>query len=180
MVRPAAAALLFLSGGIGLAAPAVAGLVPSPVNIGDCVADRISIPYSPEREPFDERYCHDGNPTDFAAYQVCLRNSALNDTPFFTDRCGDGTEFYLAVNGVEHVLQRVGPPWSNVNLSGRFAGDGLQLEVLPLKQWMDSGADVPTEDAADDEAESGSWTVQITLQQGGETRIFEANLVYGP
>lgn len=180
MAREAAAKIALLWLGIVPVASLASGLVPSQVSTGDCVADRISIPYSREREPFDEKYCREGNPSDFRAYEICLRNSALNDTPFFTDRCGDGTEYYLAVNGVEHVLHRVGPSWMNVNLSGRFAGDGLELEALPLEKWVDSSADVTAEDAADEGTESGSWTVRITLRRGADTRIFEAILVYGP
>ena len=177
MARSFPARLALLLFGALVAAPVAAGLVPSPVNVGECVADRISVPYSPERKPFDEQYCRRWNSTDAKAFAVCLHNSSLNDTPFFTDRCGDGTEFFLAVNGVEHVLQRVGPKWREVNLSGRFAGDGLELEVQPLKQWVESSADAPAED---EDAKSGAWSVQVTLRQGSETRTFEATLVYGP
>ena len=169
-----------LSLGMLFAGPACAGLVPSLVNSGDCVADIISIPYSAERRPFDEQYCRTGNPTDVNAYQVCLANSALNDTRFFTDRCGEGDEYYLALNGVEHVLQRVGPSWLGVTLSGRFAGDGLELEVLPLKQSVEPTSEESAEIADNEDVESGSWTVQITLRQGSETRTFAATLLYGP
>lgn len=180
MARSFPARLAFLLFGALVSAPVAAGLVPSQVNVGDCVADRISIAYSAERKPFDERYCRRWNSTDAAAFAVCLHNSSLNDTPFFTDRCGDGTEFFLAVNGVEHVLQRVGPKWIDVNLSGRFAGDGLELEVLPLKQWIEQATESNEEIAEGDDAESGSWVVRVTLRQGSESRTFEATLVYGP
>ena len=180
MARGSAVQLSLLWLGLLFVGPACAGLVPSLVNSGDCVADIISIPYSPERQPFDEQYCREGNPSDVNAYQVCLANSALNDTRFFTDRCGEGDEYYLAVNGVEHVLQRVGPSWLGVNLSGRFAGDGLELEVLPLKQSLEPPSDGPAEGADNEDVESGSWSVQITLRQGGETRTFTATLLYGP
>ncbi len=169
MARSLPARFAFLVFGALVSAPVAAGLVPSQVNIGDCVADQVSIPYASERKPFDEQYCRRWNATDVAAVAVCLHNSSLNDTPFFTDRCGDGTEFFLAVNGVEHVLQRVGPKWLDVNLSGRFAGDGLELEVLPLRQWVESSGDAP---ADDEEVESGSWSVQVTLRQGSESRTF--------
>jgi hypothetical protein len=180
MAREAAAKIALLWLGMVSAASSASGLVPSPVTTGDCVADRISIPYSIEREPFDEKYCREGNPSNFRAYQICLRNSALNDTPFFTDRCGDGTDYYLAVNGVEHVLRRVSPRWLTVNLSGRFAGGGLELEVLPLRQWVEPNETGTTSAAEDEDAASGTWLVQITLRRGSESRVFEATLAYGP
>lgn len=158
-----------------VASPGLAALVPTPVNTGDCVADRITIDYHPERVPFDEAYCRAGNPDDAVAYGVCLRNSALNDTPFFTDRCGDGSEYFLAVDGVEHRLQRVGPRWAEVNLSGRFAGDGLELEVLPLQPL---GAAPPEDDP--DIAPSGAWSVRVTIRRAADLRILEATLTYGP
>lgn len=158
-----------------VASPALAALVPTKVNTGDCVADRITVDYLPERVPFDEAYCRAGNPEDALAYGVCLRNSALNDTPFFTDRCGDGSEYFLAVDGVEHRLQRVGPRWAEVNLSGRFAGDGLELEVLPLQPL---GVEPPEDDP--DTAPSGAWSVRVTIRRGPDLRIFEATLTYGP
>jgi len=158
-----------------VASPVPAALVPTPVNTGDCVADRITIDYLPERRPFDEAYCRAGNPDDAVAYEVCLRNSALNDTPFFTDRCGDGSDYFLAVDGVEHRLQRVGPRWAEVNLSGRFAGDGLELEVLPLQPL---GDDLPEDDL--DAAPSGAWSVRVTIRRGEDLRILDATLTYGP
>ena len=180
MSRSAFSRVAFLCLCTFLAAPAAAALVVTQVNVGDCVADRVSIPYAPERQPFDEQYCRRWNASDKAAYEVCLHNSSLNDTPFFTDRCGDGTEFYFAIDGVEHVLHRVGPRWLQVNLSGRFAGDGLELEVLPLKQWTGPASGATPEGIDDEDAESGSWSVQVTVRKGGDTRTFEATLVYGP
>lgn len=154
--------------------PAVS-LVPTKVNTGDCVADRVSIDYSLERVSFDEVYCRAGNPDDLTAYRVCLRNSALNDTAFFTDRCGDGSEYFLSVDGSERRLQRVGPAWAGVNLSGRFAGDGLALEVLPLQEL---GNDLPKDDP--EMADSGAWRVRVTIRRGAMQRTFDATLTYGP
>ena len=175
MVRAVRASVLVLC---CLPGAVLAALVPTQVNTGDCVADRIVIPHALERQPFDQQYCRRWNPGDAAAAAVCLRNSALSDTAFFTDRCGDGSEFYLAVDGVEHVLRRVGPPWSGVNLSGRFAGNELELEILPLRK-LERGDPAP-EQADPEQAESGSGTVRVTLARGGERRIFEATLDYGP
>ena len=161
----------------GCVVPSIAlgALVPTQVNTGDCVADRITIDYLAERAPFDAAYCRAANPDDDAAYRVCLGNSALNDTPFFTDRCGDGSEYFLSLDGAEHRLQRVGPRWAGVNLSGRFAGDGIELEVLPLQKL---GTDQPDDDP--EVAESGAWTVRVTIHHGTDQRIFAATLTYGP
>ena len=151
----------------------------SPVNTGDCVAARITAKKNSFVRELDKKYCARNLP-DKAKEQICLENSRLQeDYSFFTDRCSE-SEYFIGINGEEIQLRRISKrPGKPHSFIGSFAGKGFNVEIsrprLIKKKYFPDGIKIEDEDDVD----SGSYKVLITLKRGARKKTFDGILSYG-
>jgi hypothetical protein len=147
-------------------------LVPTAVEVGDCVAPTISIRKTPAHRTFDRQFCRQMNIDKSRSTATCEANFANQKrVAFFTDRCNSKSEYFLNLNGVEYVLKRSqGRLNRSPYLTGTFTGKGITLTVQKIRQIKKT---------IEDGLESGSAEVGVTLTQGKQSRKFTGILDYG-
>ena len=149
----------------------------SPVNTGDCVADRISTEKTSFVRELDKKYCAQNLP-DKTKERKCLENTRLNkDFSFFTDRCSE-SEYFIGINGEEVQLKRISKkPGKSHLFIGSFAGSGFSVDIrLPRPVKKTNFPDTPRNE---DEVEGGAYDVLITVKKGAQKKTFNGILMYG-
>jgi len=149
----------------------------SPVNIGDCVAARITAPRTRSVDQFYKKYCSEAN-TNAAAARKCIENTAqINEIYFFTDRCS-GEDYYIGINGKELRLKRVtkkpGKPHSFV---GSFAGEGLTVQISQAR--LIEKTYIPGEPRTEDNVLDVVYKVLVTVTKGNAKKTFNGILLDG-
>lgn len=149
----------------------------SPVNTGDCVADRITAKKTGFVKELDKKYCAKNLP-DKVKERTCLKNTqAQEDFSFFTDRCSEG-DYFIGINGEEirlrKISKRAGKPHSFV---GSFAGKGFGVDIgrprLIKKTYFPGGP------RNEDNVENAQYNVLVTVKRGARKESFEGILSYG-
>ena len=149
----------------------------SPVNTGDCVAARISAKKTSFVRELDKKYCARNLP-DKAKEQECLENTRIQeDFPLFTDRCSE-SDYYIGINGEEIQLKKVSKKKGKPHyFIGSFAGKGFNVEIshprLIKKTYF------PDEPRNEDNVESESYKVRITVKRGARKKTFNGILSSG-
>lgn len=135
-------------------------------SLGDCVTPRISAPHNRMQDKVDHKYCTENNAGDAQKIKTCLENSATRaDVEFFTDRCGE-TEgvYYISLNGTEYTLRRVSKADGAVPYAGKFAGESLEVDVIPGKLLKREFT--PPEEGNPREIMSEEYAVTVNVSKG--------------
>ncbi len=146
-------------------------LIPTEINLGDCVAPRISAVKTAAHRALDRQYCTQNNPGKSQKIQACQQHlAARTQVAFFSDRC-TSQNYTLGIDGVEYSLKRTRgnpvPPY----LTGSFAGSGIRFDVNQIRSIKQRN---------DDGIPSGEVEVLVTITQGKKTKKITGTLVYGP
>lgn len=149
----------------------------SPVNVGDCVARRITAKRTPFVDELQKKSCAENNPDKDKA-RACIENSRMDrEIYFFTDRCSDG-EYYVGLNGKEFKLRRVSKGQGRPNdFIGSFAGEGLSVQITQPR--LTEKTYLPNEPRNEDNVLDAAYHVLITVKKGALKKTFKGVLLYG-
>lgn len=149
----------------------------SPVNTGDCVATRISAKKTNFVVELDKKYCARNLP-DRTKEKVCLENTSLiEDFSFFTDRCSE-SDYFIGINGEEVRLRRVSKVTGKAPFFiGSYAGKGFNVDIN--RPRLIKKTYVPGEPRNEDNVDSASYKVLITIKKGTSKKSYNGILTYG-
>ncbi len=154
-------------------------LWPTTVGLGDCVATIIRAPKSTFAQELEERECVEGYQGDRTGAKNCIRDRRRDKAvAFFTDRCGDGQEYFISLNGVEYTLTKITGKHPQDSLYvGSYEGQGLTVTVSNPKKTK-------TRYEKDEQGQRYSigalYSVTVVIVRGHQREEFVGEIVTGP
>lgn len=136
----------------------------SPVNCGDCVADRILAKRTAYVDELSKKYCTENN-REKQKIKQCIENSKADSMfPFFTDKCSE-SDYFLGINGKEVRLRKTSKAVRKQHyFIGSYAGEGVRLKIE--KARLIEKTYEPAESRNEADVVNASYKVDVTVTNG--------------